>query len=269
MYSFPLSRRFENFKVDNSQFFYNKPSTLNQRKAFIGYGKRSTILLPKSGKTDKYYNIPSSINANSRTGSPKYTFGFSRAVCREPKCLDQRVTPGPLNYYPKFEKFGQHGAKYSMSFRYRYKKDPDNYNFPGPGSYELPSFNKSGVYSISNFKNSQCPKFPEAQRFKDFNFKTPGPGAYNFEDLVNGSGMIFNSKFISSNGKTMGKKLKFIKNKLITPGPGAYESFSEFHGFDRKNYVKIRKENLYGKNKPSSCSSRATSALTMRTHPHH
>ena len=93
MYSFPLSKRFENFKVDNSQFFYNKPSTLNQRKAFIGYGKRSTILLPKSGKTDKYYNIPSSINANARTGSPKYTFGFSRAVCREPKCLDQRVTP--------------------------------------------------------------------------------------------------------------------------------------------------------------------------------
>ena len=271
MYSFPLSKRFENFKVDNSQFFYNKPSTLNQRKAFIGYGKRSTILLPKSGKTDKYYNIPSSINANARTGSPQYTFGFSRAVCREPKCLDQRVTPGPLNYYPKFEKFGQHGAKYSMSFRYRYKKDPDNYNFPGPGAYELPGFNKTGVYSISNFKNSQCPKFPGAQRFKDFNFKTPGPGAYNFEDLVNGSGMIFNSKFISSNGKTMGKKLKFIKNKLITPGPGAYESFSEFHGFDRRNYVKIRKENLYGKgkNKPSSCSSRATSALTMRTHPHH
>ena len=79
MYSFPLSKRFENFKVDNSTFFYNKPSTLNQRKAFIGYGKRSTILIPKSGKTDKYYDIPPTINANSRSGSPKYTFGFSRA----------------------------------------------------------------------------------------------------------------------------------------------------------------------------------------------
>ena len=33
----------------------------------------------------------------------------------------------------------------------------------------------------------------------------------------------------------------------------------------------ITQNNLYGKgkNKPSSCSSRATSALTMRTHPHH
>jgi hypothetical protein len=267
MYSFPLSKRFENFKVDNSTFFYNKPSTLNQRKAFIGYGKRSTILIPKSGKTDKYYDIPPTINANSRSGSPKYTFGFSRAVCREPQCLDQRVTPGPSNYYPKYVKFGDNGAKYSMSFRYKYKKDPDNYNFPGPGTYELPSFNKSGVYSISNFKNSQCPKFPEAKRFNDYDYKTPGPGAYDYENLVKGNGVIFNSKFISSNGKTMGKKLKFIKNKLITPGPGAYESFSEFHGFDRKNYVKIRKDNIYGKgkNKVSSCSSRATSALSMRT----
>ena len=267
MYSFPLSKRFENFKVDNSTFFYNKPSTLNQRKAFIGYGKRSTILIPKSGKTDKYYDIPPTINANSRSGSPKYTFGFSRAVCREPQCLDQRVTPGPSNYYPKYVKFGDNGAKYSMSFRYKYKKDPDNYNFPGPGTYELPSFNKSGVYSISNFKNSQCPKFPEAKRFNDYDYKTPGPGAYDYENLVKGNGVIFNSKFISSNGKTMGKKLKFIKNKLITPGPGAYESFSEFHGFDRKNYVKIRKDNIYGKgkNKVSSCSSRATSALSRRT----
>jgi hypothetical protein len=266
MYSFPLSKRFEIFKVDNSTFFYNKPSTLNQRKAFIGYGKRSTILIPKSGKTDKYYDIPPTIDANSKSGSPKYTFGFSRAVCREPQCLDQRVTPGPSNYYPRYERFGDN-VKYSMSFRYKYKKDPDNYNFPGPGTYELPSFNKSGVYSISNFKNSQCPKFPEAKRFNDYDHKTPGPGAYDYENLVKGNGVIFNSKFVSSNGKTMGKKLKFIKNQLITPGPGAYESFSEFHGFDRKNYVKIRKDNIYGKgkNKVSSCSSRATSALSMRT----
>ena len=176
------------------------------------------------------------------------------------------MTPGPSNYYPRYERFGDN-VKYSMSFRYKYKKDPDNYNFPGPGTYELPSFNKSGVYSISNFKNSQCPKFPEAKRFNDYDHKTPGPGAYDYENLVKGNGVIFNSKFVSSNGKTMGKKLKFIKNKLITPGPGAYESFSEFHGFDRKNYVKIRKDNIYGKgkNKVSSCSSRATSALSMRT----
>ena len=29
-----------------------------------------------------------------------------------------------------------------MSFRYKYKKEPDN--FPGPGSYEIPGLNKQG-----------------------------------------------------------------------------------------------------------------------------
>ena len=47
MYSFPLSKRFKKDIDDNSTFFYNKPSTLNQRKAFIGYGNRSTILYQK------------------------------------------------------------------------------------------------------------------------------------------------------------------------------------------------------------------------------
>ena len=71
---------------------------------------------------------------------------------------------------------------------------------------------------------------------------------------------------MSNNAKTFGKKLKWIKDKLITPGPGAYESFSEFQGFDRKNYVKIRKKNMFRKVKgKSSYSSRATSALTRRT----
>ena len=88
--------------------------------------------------------------------------------------------------------------------------------------------------------------------------------------MIKGNGIVYNSKHNSNLGKTIGMRFNTSSN-YVTPGPGAYESFSEFHGFDRRNYVKIRKENLYGKgkNKPSSCSSRATSALTMRTHPHH
>ena len=265
MYSFPLAKRFENKAEDCRAFFYNKPSSLTQRKTSIGYGTRSTILLSRRGKTDKYYNIPSTINANSKSGSPKYTFGFSRSVCREPKCLDERTTPGPSNYYP-YEKLGKNAAKYSMSFRYKYKKDPENY--PGPGTYEIPGLNKKGTYSNSNYKNTQCTKFSKTKRFNDYDFKIPGPGSYNFENLLKGNGVIYNSKFTSNNAKTIGKKLKWIKDKLITPGPGAYESFSEFHGFDRKNYVKIRKQNIFAKNKnkKSSYSSRATSALTMKTY---
>ena len=230
MYSFPLSKRFENKADDYRAFFYSKPSSITKRQTSIGYGTRSTILLSRRGKTDKYYDIPSTINANSKSGSPKYTFGFSRSVCREPKCLDQRVTPGPSNYYP-YEKFGKNGAKYSMSFRYKYKKDPDN--FPGPGTYESEGLNKQGIYSSSTFRNIQNTKFAKTKRFNQYDFKYPGPGAYNFENLLKGNGVIYNSKFTSNNAKTMGMKLKWIKSKFITPGPGSYETFSEFQGFNR------------------------------------
>ena len=264
MYSFPTARSFPKEEEDYSTFFFEKPSTLNQRKAFIGYGNRSTILLNRSGKTDMYYDLPPSINAYAKDGCPKYTFGFSRAVCRAPLCLDQRKTPGPSSYFP-YEKFGKNGAKYSMSFRYKYKKEPDN--FPGPGSYEIPGLNKQGKYINSNYKNLQIPKFGKSKRFIDYDFNIPGPGAYNQENLTKGNGIIFNSKFGNSIGRTMGKKLKKIKNKFVTPGPGAYEVFSEFQGLNRRNYVQIRKTNINEKNKikRSSCSSRTTSILIRRT----
>jgi hypothetical protein len=84
--------------------------------------------------------------------------------------------------------------------------------------------------------------------------------------LIKGNGVVFNSKLLSNNAKTMGKKLKWIKDPLVTPGPGAYEYFSEFHGFNRKNFVNIRKKDFYKKKRcKSSLSSRATSAFTRKT----
>ena len=63
MYSFRLSERFTKSVTDYSSFYYDMPSSLNQRKASIGYGSKSTILLSRRGKTDNYYNIPSDINS--------------------------------------------------------------------------------------------------------------------------------------------------------------------------------------------------------------
>ena len=262
MYSFPLSKRFTKLEKDNSTFFYNMPSTLSKRSTSIGFGDKSTILLSRKGKSDNIYNLPMSFNLNDANGSPKYTFGYGRDICRKPKCLDSRQTPGPSNYFP-YKKFGQNAFHYSMSFRYKYKKEPDN--FPGPGTYEFPEFNNRGVYSSSGLRNSQSNKFSKMKRFDYYDCKYPGPGAYNSENLIKGNGVVYNSKFISNNGKTFGKKLKWIKDPLITPGPGSYEYFSEFRGFDRKNFVKIRQNSLY-KNKrcKSSYSTRATSARTRR-----
>ena len=263
MYSFPLSKRFTEFVKDNSSFFYNIPSTLSHRATSIGFGKKSNILLSRKGKSDNIYNLPMSFNINESNGTPKYTFGFGRDICRKPKCLDSRQTPGPSNYFP-YKKFGENSQHFSMSFRYKYKKDPDN--FPGPGTYEFQEFNKKGIYSSSTLRNSQSNKFPKTKRFYYYDWNYPGPGAYDNENLTKGNGIIYNSKFMNNNGKTFGKKLKWIKDNLITPGPGSYEYFSEFQGFDRKNFVKIRKDNVYDKKRcKSSYSTRATSARTKKT----
>ena len=263
MYSFPLARRFTKFEVDSSSFFYDIPSTLNKRGASIGYGKKSNILLSRNGKSENIYNLPMGFDVTDKNGAPKYTFGYGRDICREPKCLDEKKTPGPSNYFP-YRQFGQNGKHYSMSFRYKYKKEPDN--FPGPGTYEFPELNKAGTYSSSELRNSQSSKFPKTKRFFYHDWKYPGPGTYNTENLIKGNGVVYNSKLLSNNAKTMAKKLKWIKDPLITPGPGAYEYFSEFHGFNRKNFVNIRKKDFYkSKRCKSSLSSRATSAFTRKT----
>ena len=264
MYSFPLSRRFTKCEVDNSSFFYDIPSTLGHRSASIGYGQKSSILLSRKGKSDNIYNLPFGFNINKQNGSPKYTFGYGRDICRKPKCLDSRKTPGPANYFP-YPKFGQNGLHYSMSSRYKYKKEPDN--FPGPGTYEFPAFNKRGVYSSSGLRNSQSNKFSKMKRFCYKDWEYPGPGTYNFENLIKGNGVVYNSLFKSNNGKTFGKRLKWIKDPLVTPGPGAYEYFSEFEGFNRKNFVKIKKKSLSnGRRCKSSYSTRCTTAKTRKTH---
>ncbi len=228
------------------------PSTLTQRKTSIGFGKNSIILLSWRWKTDNYYNyydIPPDIYPKS--GIRKYTFGFSRDKCRKPKCFDESKTPGLTNYFP-YRKFGQNEWKYSMSFRYKYKKDPDN--FPFPDFYEIPSY-----------INKNWTKFSKNKRFNLYNWNYPGPGSYEFENLK-GNGVVFNSRFLSNNVKIMEIKLKFIKDKLITPGPWAYEMFSAFEGLDRYNYIKIRKNIIFKKYKgKGSYSSRATSALSRRT----
>jgi hypothetical protein len=42
----------------------------------------------------------------------------------------------------------------------------------------------------------------------------PGPQKYESKTLINGSGIIFNSKFRSSPGKTISGKNKLLENKL-------------------------------------------------------
>jgi hypothetical protein len=239
MYLFPKAERFHNSKIDNSSFFYNLPSVANNRSASIGFGTKTNFVPSINGRSTNIYDIPREFDLNSKNnGSPKYSFGLGRDVCRKPLAKDEKSTPGPTTYSP-YKKFGVNGIHYSMSFRFN-RPNP-NYNNPGPGSYKFQQLNVKGKYDTSVLRNSPVIKFPEAKRFKYNYNNNPGPGAYKDENLMKGTGVVFNSKFGTNLGKTMGSKLANIGEKLITPGPGAYEYFSDFEGFGKYRFPKLKK----------------------------
>lgn len=259
MYSFPMAERFKKYEKDTSSFFYNIPDKFSKRGASIGYGKKSDIRLNRRGKSDNMYNLQTGFDLKHRGGSPKYTFGYGRDICRHNMSKDESKTPGPSSYYP-YKKFGESGLHYSMSFRYNNKNG--YYNYPGPGTYGYQEFNDKGKYGNSALRNSQQNRFSKTKRFLIFDERFPGPGTYSLEDLTKGDGIVFNSKFFTNNGKTMGIKLKKIKDKLITPGPGSYESFSDFQGFNRYNFFNIRKYN--GLKRCKSCVTTRSSKNTSK-----
>jgi hypothetical protein len=239
MYLFPKAERFHATKKDNSSFFYNLPSVSNNRSTSIGFGTKTNFVPSTNGRSTNIYNIPREFDLNAKNnGSPKYTFGFGRDVCRVPKAKDEKTTPGPSTYSP-YKKFGDNGLHYSMSFRYN-QPNP-NYNNPGPGTYKFQQLNKEGKYGTSILRNSQLSKFPMAERFRYNYNKYPGPGTYKDEDLMKGNGVVYNSKFTTNLGKTMGMRLCKIGEKLITPGPGAYDFFSDFEGFGKFRFKKLKK----------------------------
>ena len=239
MYLFPKAQRFHPTKKDNSSFFYNLPSVANNRSTSIGYGSKTNFVPSTNGRSTNIYNIPREFDLKAKNnGSPKCTFGYGRDVCRVPKTKDEKTTPGPSSYSP-YKKFGENGLHYSMSFRYN-QPNP-NFNNPGPGSYKFQQLNKEGKYNTSVLRNSTLSKFPQAERFKYNYNKNPGPGTYKDENLMKGNGVVYNSKFTTNLGKTMGMKFAKIGEKLITPGPGAYDFFSDFEGFGKFRFQKLKK----------------------------
>ena len=244
MYLFPKAERFHPTKKDNSSFFYNLPSVANNRSTSIGYGTKTNFVPSINGRSTNIYNIPREFDLNAKNnGSPKYSFGLGRDLCRVPKTKDEKNTPGPSSYSP-YKKFGENAIHYSLSFRYN-QPNP-NYNNPGPGSYNFQQLNKEGKYGTSELRNSHLSKFPQAERFRYNYNKYPGPGTYKDENLLKGTGVVYNSKFTSNLGKTMGMKFSKIGEKLVTPGPGAYDFFSDFEGFGRFRFKKLKKSSSTG-----------------------
>ena len=90
--------------------------------------------------------------------------------------------------------------------------------------------------------------------------KNPGPSDYEQKELI---GRIFNSKYRSSEGKSMYGRYKISDRKANEPGPGQYRVFSEFGIYEskyaktepnepppKKERVEIPREALKQKPKP-------------------
>ena len=238
MYRFNTTERFKTEDKDQSSFFYNLPSTLSKRGASIGYGQKRQIN-PLKPLNDKIYDIYRGFDGSGKSGSPRYSFGYGRDVCKINKSKNETNLPGPFSYSP-YKSFGENAFKYSMSSRYNNKNTP--LNVPGPASYDYISEKRFGN---SMLLNSRKTKFSNEMRFKPFKssseVNTPGPGAYTIEG-INGTGVIHNSRYYTNLGRSMGMRLARIGEKLITPGPGAYDFFSDFEGFGKYRFKLNKKK---------------------------
>ena len=96
---------------------------------------------------------------------------------------------------------------------------------PGPGTYNFMKFNNKGRYPRSEYPNSPQSKFGSAIRFRNDKIisDTPAPNSYNLESMIKGNGVVYNSRYSSNLGKSMGLKLERTGQSIVTPGPGSYD----------------------------------------------
>ena len=264
MHSFPTTKRFNQSIRDDSPFFYNLPNTLSKRGTSFGYGSKIVFSDSNQYPGPGTYKIYPQINTKGRYALSELPNTQQSKFGREIRFKNQTIandTPAPNAYHPESMIKGNgiiYNSRYNTnlgkSMGQRFEKVGEKIITPGPGSYKYLNINIYGKYPSSNFSNSQQNKFGKEIRFRQVQENgNPSPDAYNPEKVIRTNGLIYNSRYSSTLGKSMGLKLKNT-NTSITPGPGAYEFFSDFEGFYKygknKNIKNPSKESNYenGKN---------------------
>ena len=170
-------------------------------------------------KDSSIYNpeLLSKRNVIINTSTSKMMYSFPTAKRFKPKLTDesQFIYNIPTCMSHRGTSFG-YGTKMSFSKREQ---------SPGPGEYNYLKLNIKGRYPKSDFPNSPQSKFGSAIRFKDKKVisDTPAPNSYNVESMIKGNGIIYNSRYSSNLGKSMGLKLEKVGQNIISPGPGNYD----------------------------------------------
>ena len=250
MYSFSTAKRFKPSLRDDSQFFYNISKGLSKRGTSIGYGSKISFFDQTQSPGPGAYNYLK-LNIKGRypksdfPNSPQSKFG-SAIRFRSQKIISD--TPGPSTYHLESMIKGNgviYNSRYSSnlgkSMGLKLGNVGQSIVTPGPGSYDFMKTNLKGKFPSSILSNSIINSFGNEKRFrKARENENPAPNAYKLEDMIKGNGIVYNSKYNSNLGKTIGMRFN-TTTKYVTPGPGAYEFFSDFEGFYK-----------YGKNKKYS-----------------
>ena len=231
MYSFSKAERFPKLinYSDKSHFFYNLPSMKEKRSTTLGYGSKYDITKGLKSSKSVFYDFKRDFDPKNLRG-PKYSFGVSREHMHK----SYEYGPGPGKYNVR-RPLGKDTAKYSIRKKLYRAESCENIKSPGPGpgAYKsITKINPNGTYFMSKFENVHPVEFSKdkTERFNNHNDVTPGPSDYKLKYSM--FGRIFESKFRSTNGISMGPKFKTIDSKEGYPGPGSYSYFSEFGIFD-------------------------------------
>ena len=239
MYKFPTSKRFADFTIDNSKFFYDLPSCFSKRCTSFGYGNKVLFTENKSPGPGTYDHME--INNKGRYGvstlrnTQQNKFSSSQRFTNSKNAVEN---PAPNSYYPESMIKGngiiynsRYASKLGKSFGIKLGDVGKTIITPGPGEYKHMNINTSGKYPSSILANSIQNKFSNEQRFKYMKDNgNPAPNEYKPETLIKGNGIVYNSRYQTNLGKSMSWRLNEL-SKSATPGPGAYEFFSDFEGF--------------------------------------
>ena len=252
MYSFPKAERFPKLSKNNGRTdqYYSLPNIHSIRYTTLGYGQRSDFTASQKGINSKFYGNYSDFDPLHPHG-PKFSFANGREkyekVFIEGSIPNDKNVPGPGKYFlPK--PFGYDGIKFSMKGRNEEVKNNKNIKkteFPGPGEYPITvKINEKGKYAVSNITNISSLKFgdKDKKRFVYNISKFPGPGKYELKPLF---GKIFDSRYRSNSGITIGGRYKNIDSRSNYPGPGSYRLPSDFGQYLSKDADKYPSENVY------------------------
>ena len=163
MYTFNKTPRFPEIdKRGKSDTFYNMPSSIMNRTAGIGFGKKSDFTKNNYRGTE-FISIKRDFDKGNQRGL-KYTFGlardkFERQVVPGYKNFDKNV-PGPAKYNV-IKTIGNNSPYYTLhiicgetQWINRHMKNP------GPGTYSpVVRINSEGKYPVSQISNIKANNF--------------------------------------------------------------------------------------------------------------